>query len=1236
MVSAAHPPLMRKLLLPVLLVFLALGSTVFAAAPTAPSNLTISHSLVDTATRTWRFDWNDNSTTEDGFTFNYEWFDGQSWHSDSIGSLPSGAVEKAYTGPRSISVKFNSLAFAYFSNNNYYGYRVVWHVVAYKNDPTETSARSNQPDFSAPVNRTVTLQVPGNFNVQASGDGSFLVTFTDNSTSEEYFQLDYKKSTDTIWQATALNFNTTSVEVGGYQPRSYGADGVEDPVDDPTPDDELMFLPNFMPNTSYDFRMRAVGFDPDEAGTQYTAPVSGYTSTLTRTTQAFKAPSALTATRVGENTFDLKFTNNSTAESGYHFQYRVAGSSSWLELGKVDNPLFSNQINTGPVNPNTTYEFQVRGYIRGSHNAAVEPILYTTFSNTATGSTIFTAPTNLTATSPSEGLINLAWTDNSSAEGNFEILVRVQNTTEWSSYTYVNANTTSLTNQLVAPGKVLEFQVRATYGSQGEVKSAVTNTATVSTTFNAPTNFTATASPTDPYHISFAWTDNSAVESDYELQYRKQNEANFVTRKLIASNGAPAPNSMSLANLPEFDPGSVYEFQLRAVVVGGSGSVVSGSSFTPIATTATLNGFSSKPYAPITMGQPFSYQLTTISQQTRSDWSVGTLPDGLSFDSATGLISGTPTVAGSFTVPLTANFTGGSSHVLNLALRIVRPSAAPQIAQAIGDQLLAPGMDTTIDLSTKFSDLDTDAVVRMSTNKGDLDIVLYSTLTPGTVNNFLSYNYANTIFHRAPTNFVMQGGGYTTYEGPDVFDSVARQAPIVNEPGISNLSGTIAMAKVGDDPNSATSEFFFSLGNNSLNLDNQNGGFTVFGRLSAGSISVLNSMGSLPTTSYAVKLRTQDTTPAYANFVFSDIPVDQSPAPTSIDQTKLLKVLSTTSVPILHYAVVTPPDGAVATATITGTSLQIHAVAIGSTTMTVKATDVDSNVTEQTVNISVTQAGATITLNSATLEQTYDGTPRVVTTTTNPAGLNVNVSYNGSSEAPTAAGSYTVVATINHASYTGTASGTLTVAKAPATITLGALSHTYNGSPKAATATTSPTGLPVQVMYTNATYGPSTAPPSAHGSYTVEATLNDDNHTSDTQTGTMVIRGEDVVAWRAEHFTPQQITAGLDADDADPDGDGLSNLAEYALGTNPVAPTPGMSAPVRDANGVWMTFTRPKDLPGVIYAAQSSDDMVNWNPLVLEIIAEGPVQTVRVLDSLSAGNPARRFIRLLFQVPPAN
>jgi hypothetical protein len=145
----------------------------------------------------------------------------------------------------------------------------------------------------------------------------------------------------------------------------------------------------------------------------------------------------------------------------------------------------------------------------------------------------------------------------------------------------------------------------------------------------------------------------------------------------------------------------------------------------------------------------------------------------------------------------------------------------------------------------------------------------------------------------------------------------------------------------------------------------------------------------------------------------------------------------------------------------------------------------------------VAQAPATVALGN--LAQTYDTTPRLATAATVPAGLGVSYTYNGSPVAPTAAGTYAVVATINDANYTGSASGTLAVAKAVATVALGGLAQSFDGAPKPAAATTVPAGLAVGLTYDGAA-----AVPTAAGSYAVVATVNDANYTG-TASGTLVV-----------------------------------------------------------------------------------------------------------------------------------
>jgi len=120
------------------------------------------------------------------------------------------------------------------------------------------------------------------------------------------------------------------------------------------------------------------------------------------------------------------------------------------------------------------------------------------------------------------------------------------------------------------------------------------------------------------------------------------------------------------------------------------------------------------------------------------------------------------------------------------------------------------------------------------------------------------------------------------------------------------------------------------------------------------------------------------------------------------------------------------------------------------------------------------------------LAQACDFTPRAATATTMPAGLALRITYAGRPEPPTLPGGYAVTATVATAYWEGQATGTLVVAKAPATVVLDNLEQVYDGAPRIPTATTAPAGLPVRLTYSGATN-----PPTAAGNYWVVATVDD-------------------------------------------------------------------------------------------------------------------------------------------------
>src|SRR5208283_2013981 len=105
-------------------------------------------------------------------------------------------------------------------------------------------------------------------------------------------------------------------------------------------------------------------------------------------------------------------------------------------------------------------------------------------------------------------------------------------------------------------------------------------------------------------------------------------------------------------------------------------------------------------------------------------------------------------------------------------------------------------------------------LVQFRTPFGDMEVELYDQDKPVTVQNFLRYVrnglYLNEFSHRLVPGFVLQGGGYTL--ASNLISAIPAYPPIINEYGVgnqySNVFGTIAMAKLGGDTNSASSQWF--------------------------------------------------------------------------------------------------------------------------------------------------------------------------------------------------------------------------------------------------------------------------------------------------------------------------------------------------------------------------------------------------------------------------------------------
>ena len=237
---------------------------------------------------------------------------------------------------------------------------------------------------------------------------------------------------------------------------------------------------------------------------------------------------------------------------------------------------------------------------------------------------------------------------------------------------------------------------------------------------------------------------------------------------------------------------------------------------------------------------------------------------------------------------------------------------------------------------------------------GRLQVLLYDQEgkgAPKTSANLQAYltakRYDNTFIHRAVPGFVLQGGAnnvVTTGQGTSL-PGVATFPAVVNEysAGRSNLRGTIAMAKLGSSANSATSQWFWSLADNSANLDNQNGGFTVFGRLlGASDLATLDAMAAIPAINATTSLQSS---------TFSALPLSNG----NLSVNNLLRFSSITidQRAELSYSLITNSAPDLLQATLTGSQLKLRSLANREqqATITIRATNLLGESVDQTLQL---------------------------------------------------------------------------------------------------------------------------------------------------------------------------------------------------------------------------------------------------------------------------------------------
>ena len=254
-------------------------------------------------------------------------------------------------------------------------------------------------------------------------------------------------------------------------------------------------------------------------------------------------------------------------------------------------------------------------------------------------------------------------------------------------------------------------------------------------------------------------------------------------------------------------------------------------------------------------------------------------------------------------------------------------------------------------------------MVRMTTNAGKIDVELFDDVAPNTVANFLRYvttgSYTDTVFHKVKrnpsgTSVSLLGGEYALIGGSVNF--ITTFGNVDNEYSLPNTAGTIAMYKQSSSPDSAADQWFFNVTDNSKKFgSNNDGGYTVFGRVIGNGLTRVDAIAGL---------KTYDLTSLLGK-KFNDVPLyDYDPSQT-VAANNLVVATSVAELPLVSSAAGTAgalkitvtenTNPAVITPEISGDKLILKYVAgmTGASTITLQAKDQAKTKTPLTFHVTV-------------------------------------------------------------------------------------------------------------------------------------------------------------------------------------------------------------------------------------------------------------------------------------------
>ncbi|MEC8942456.1 MAG: peptidylprolyl isomerase [Verrucomicrobiota bacterium] len=456
-----------------------------------------------------------------------------------------------------------------------------------------------------------------------------------------------------------------------------------------------------------------------------------------------------------------------------------------------------------------------------------------------------------------------------------------------------------------------------------------------------PANFRVAIPFLSSTSLEISWEDTCDDETEYEFQVLPEGQDWFTI--------ATAPANSTLLSLRGGSPNTTASFRMRTVRPDGHSEWTEGVEVT------LPSGFAIEAgqFVGGTVGEPLTgpaLQIYTApGEEPASSFGVTDLPPSWDFDPTTGVISGTPAAPGVYR-PMVSATNGTSEATTFVTFRIKPAPAGPEEHSPVPDFLFLapPSGQIRHDLAPHFRDPDTTIAIRFETNLGDIDSILYPEACPAHIENLLNYidrgDYDGVIFHRSATlassGVAVVQAGLMKPDGNGDYTLVVTDPNVVDEPGLSNRTGTLAMAKT-NAPNSGSSQVYFNtIDNTTLDGPGSNGGYTVFGRATSGSLPVLADMHARPRGNYSATVN--DTEQTLTDWPTTAEPEGNTPAVGELVQIVQARRLQE----LLSYRLGPVSNPSLVTASLNGTELTLNPIpgATGTSTLTVEVSDLDGTI----------------------------------------------------------------------------------------------------------------------------------------------------------------------------------------------------------------------------------------------------------------------------------------------------